>query len=227
MIHIDHGHVRLPIGEDAISLGHAAGSSNDEEAVVQRLLYEIDHQRSVVKDQGASRLGLACAGVAFDHHSAFIVLCDVLCLAPSRWQERSLSAVIADPRISPPDGGLMSIVAGVLVALVAALHLWFLVLEMLLWQKPIGMRTFGLTPERAELTAALAANQGLYNGFLAAGLVVGMVATQPSAFHFKLFFLVCVIVAGLFGAATVSRRILIVQALPAALALVAVLAAGG
>ncbi len=121
----------------------------------------------------------------------------------------------------------MSIVAGVLVALVAALHLWFLVLEMLLWQKPIGMRIFGLTPERAELTAALAANQGLYNGFLVAGLVVGMVATQPSAFHFKLFFLVCVIVAGLFGAATVSRRILIVQALPAALALVAVLAAGG
>ena len=77
----------------------------------------------------------------------------------------------------------MSIVAGVLVALVAALHLWFLVLEMLLWQKPIGMRTFGLTPERAELTAALAANQGLYNGFLVAGLVVGMVATQPSAFQ--------------------------------------------
>lgn len=73
---------------------------------------------------------------------------------------------------------------------------------MLLWRKPLGMRTFGLTPERAELTASLAANQGLYNGFLAAGLAVGLVAPQPTAFHFKLFFLTCVIIAGLFGAAT-------------------------
>ena len=88
----EDGHVRLPIGEDAISLGHAAGSSNDEEAVVQRHLYEIDHKRSVVKDQGASR-----------HNSAFIVLCDVLCPALSPGSKRrSLSAVIADPRISPP-----------------------------------------------------------------------------------------------------------------------------
>lgn len=120
----------------------------------------------------------------------------------------------------------MSIVASVLVALVAVLHVWFLVLEMLLWRKPLGMRTFALTPERAELTASLAANQGLYNGFLAAGLAVGLVAPQPTAFHFKLFFLTCVIIAGLFGAATVSRRILLIQALPAALALVAVLLAG-
>ncbi|MBA2570547.1 MAG: DUF1304 domain-containing protein [Chloroflexi bacterium] len=121
----------------------------------------------------------------------------------------------------------MSIVAAVLIALVAALHVWFLVLEMILWQKPLGMRTFGLTAERAELTATLAANQGLYNGFLAAGLLVGLIAPQPTAFHFKLFFLACVIVAGVFGAATVSRRILLIQALPGALALGAVLLAGG
>lgn len=120
----------------------------------------------------------------------------------------------------------MSIVAAVLVALVAAIHVWFLILEMVLWQKPLGLRTFRLTPDRSALTATLAANQGLYNGFLAAGLVVGLVAPQPSAFHFKLFFLACVIVAGLFGAATVSRRILLIQALPAALALAAVLIAG-
>ncbi len=120
----------------------------------------------------------------------------------------------------------MSVVASVLVAIVAVLHVWFLILEMVLWRKPLGMRTFDLTPERAELTATLAANQGLYNGFLAAGLVVGLVAPQPTAFHFKLFFLACVIVAGLFGAVTVSRRILLVQAFPAALALGAVLLVG-
>jgi len=120
----------------------------------------------------------------------------------------------------------MPIVASVLVAIVAILHVWFLVLEMVLWRKPLGMRTFGLTPEHAEITASLAANQGLYNGFLAAGLMVGLVAAEPTAFHFKLFFLVCVIVAGIFGAATVSRRILLVQALPATLALGAVLIAG-
>lgn len=120
----------------------------------------------------------------------------------------------------------MPIIASLLVALVALIHVWFLVLEMVLWRKPLGMRTFHLTPERAELTAVLAANQGLYNGFLAAGLAIGLIAPQPTAFHFKLFFLVCVVVAGLFGAVTVSRRILLIQALPAALALAAVLLAG-
>jgi putative membrane protein len=88
------------------------------------------------------------------------------------------------------------------------------------------MRTFQLTPEQAKLTATLAANQGLYNGFLAAGLVVGLLAPRPTAFHSKLFFLGCVIAAGLFGAVTVSRRILLIQALPAALALGAVLLTG-
>ena len=120
----------------------------------------------------------------------------------------------------------MSIIAAVLVAIVAALHVWFLVLEMFLWRRPIGLRTFGMTATQAETTAVLAANQGLYNGFLAAGLVVGLIAAEPTAFYFRLFFLGCVIVAGVFGAATVSRRILVVQAAPAAVALVAVLIAG-
>jgi putative membrane protein len=83
-----------------------------------------------------------------------------------------------------------------------------------------------MTAAQAEATAVLAANQGLYNGFLAAGLIVGLIAAEPTAFYFRLFFLACVIVAGLYGAATVSRRILFVQAAPAAVALVAVLIAG-
>ena len=101
-----------------------------------------------------------------------------------------------------------------------------LVLEMVLWRRPLGLRTFGMTAEQAETTAVLAANQGLYNGFLAAGLVAGLVIAEPSAYYFRLFFLACVIVAGIFGALTVSRRILFVQALPAVIALLAVVAAG-
>ena len=120
----------------------------------------------------------------------------------------------------------MSIVAEVLVAVVAVLHAWFLVLEMALWRKPLGLRTFRMTTQQAESTAVLAANQGLYNGFLAAGLLVGLVLPNPTGFDFKVFFLGCVIVAGIFGALTVSRRILFIQALPAAVALVAVLIAG-
>ncbi len=117
----------------------------------------------------------------------------------------------------------MTIVAAVLIAITAVLHASFLVLEMFLWQKPRGMRTFRLTPEAAKATATLAANQGLYNGFLAAGLVWGLVAPDPVIFQVRVFFLACVIVAGVYGAATVQRGILFVQALPAALALVAVL----
>ena len=120
----------------------------------------------------------------------------------------------------------MQLVAAVLVAIVALLHLWFLVLEMVLWRRPLGLRTFRMTPEVARTTATLAANQGLYNGFLAAGLLLTLVAPEPAAFHGRLFLLGCVIVAGVYGAATVSRRILLVQALPAALALAAVVAAG-
>ncbi|WP_298883282.1 DUF1304 domain-containing protein [uncultured Bradyrhizobium sp.] len=113
-------------------------------------------------------------------------------------------------------------IANILVALVAALHAYFLILEMFLWDKPLGLKTFRNTPEKAEITKVLAANQGLYNGFLAAGLIWGLVHGNPAfAFQIKVFFLLCVIVAGAYGAATVSTRILIVQALPAAIALVA------
>ena len=114
----------------------------------------------------------------------------------------------------------MSAIANALVALVAALHVYFLILEMFLWTKPLGLRIFRNSPEKAADSAVLAANQGLYNGFLAAGLVWGLV--QPNitfAFQFKVFFLACVIAAGIYGAATVSRRILLVQAAPAAIAL--------
>lgn len=113
----------------------------------------------------------------------------------------------------------MTLAANVVVALVAALHVYILVLEMFLWTKPAGRRAFGLTAEAAESSKVLAANQGLYNGFLAAGLFWGL--AQGEAGHsFKVFFLLCVLVAGLYGAATASRRILFVQAAPALLGLV-------
>jgi putative membrane protein len=112
-------------------------------------------------------------------------------------------------------------IANLLVALVAALHVYFLVLEMFLWTKPLGLKTFRNSPEKAQESAVLAANQGLYNGFLAAGLLWGLIQPVPAfAFQIKVFFLLCVIVAGAYGAATVSRRILYVQAAPAALALI-------
>jgi putative membrane protein len=107
----------------------------------------------------------------------------------------------------------------VLTALVALLHLGFLILEMFLWRTPRGRAVFGTTPEFAEESAPLAANQGLYNGFLAAGLVWSLLAPQPTAHQAQIFFLSCVIVAGLYGALTVSRRILYVQAAPAVAAL--------
>ena len=117
----------------------------------------------------------------------------------------------------------MNLIANGLVALVAALHVYFLILEMFLWTRPRGLKTFGNSLEKATESAVLAANQGLYNGFLAAGLVWGLVHGVPAfALQIKTFFLVCVIVAGVYGAVTVSRKILFVQALPAALALIAV-----
>ena len=115
-----------------------------------------------------------------------------------------------------------------LVAIVAAIHVYILVLEMLLWTRPFGRRVFGTTAEFAAESKVLAANQGLYNGFLAAGLVWGLIWAQTSAgagHAVQVFFLGCVIVAGVFGAATAGIRILFVQALPAALALAAVLIA--
>ena len=116
----------------------------------------------------------------------------------------------------------MSTLANLVVALVAGLHLYFLVLEMFLWEKPIGLRTFRLTREQAAASKTLAANQGLYNGFLAAGLIWGLVLGADGT-AVKVFFLTCVLVAGVYGAATVHRRILVVQALPAALGLLLLL----
>ncbi|WP_329491460.1 DUF1304 domain-containing protein [Kitasatospora sp. NBC_01246] len=120
----------------------------------------------------------------------------------------------------------MGIVASTLVGLVAALHGYILVLEMFLWERAPGRKLSGFDPETARATAPLAANQGLYNGFLAAGLVWGLIAADPTGFRVQVFFLSCVVVAGLYGAATANRRILFAQALPGALALAAVLVAG-
>ncbi|WP_411102785.1 DUF1304 domain-containing protein [Streptomyces sp. cmx-4-9] len=116
----------------------------------------------------------------------------------------------------------MHTLAYVLIGVVAALHACFLVLEMFLWQRPPGRALSGFDADTARRTAPLAANQGLYNGFLAAGLVWSLVTGSLAT---QVFFLVCVIVAGVFGAATANRRILLVQALPAALALGAALSA--
>ena len=119
----------------------------------------------------------------------------------------------------------MGLVADIAVGLVAALHFGFLVLEMFLWTRPVGQRVFGLPRDVMASSAALAANQGLYNGFLAAGLVWGLLA-GPAGFAPKVFFLSCVVVAGVYGAATARRSILWVQGLPGALALLLVLVAG-
>lgn len=114
--------------------------------------------------------------------------------------------------------------ATTLIALIALLHLYIMVLEMVLWTGPRGQRAFGITAAYAESTKALAANQGLYNGFLAAGLIWALIAGPAAAGHSPaLYFLACVLVAGLFGAATANRRILFIQAIPAALGLLAVL----
>jgi putative membrane protein len=115
----------------------------------------------------------------------------------------------------------MHLVTQILIALVALLHLYFLALEMFFWDKPLGRRVFNLTPEFAAASKTLAANQGLYNGFLAAGLIWGLIVGGHEGFHIALFFLACVIVAGIYGALTVNKRIFFFQALPALLALVA------
>ena len=106
----------------------------------------------------------------------------------------------------------MSYIANCLVALVAALHIYFLTLEMFLWTKPMGLKTFGNTLAKAQDSAVLAANQGLYNGFLAAGLIWGLLHPDAAfGFQIKVFFLACVIVAGLYGGYSVSKRIIMVQ----------------
>jgi putative membrane protein len=113
----------------------------------------------------------------------------------------------------------MSLILTLLCVLIALEHVGFLVLEMFLWRKPYGLKTFGMTPQVAESSAALAANQGLYNGFLAAGLVWSLLASDSMGMQLKLFFLGCVLVAGIYGGFTAKRSILIVQALPAAIGL--------
>jgi putative membrane protein len=120
----------------------------------------------------------------------------------------------------------MEIAANVFVVLVAVLHLYFLVLEMFFWKKPLGRRVFGLSRELAQATAGLAANQGLYNGFLAAGLIWGL-TLGAEGLAIRVFFLICVIVAGVFGAATANKKILWVQALPGAIALALTLLSRG
>jgi putative membrane protein len=116
----------------------------------------------------------------------------------------------------------MSLAANIVIGLIALMHLWFLVLEMFLWTRPSGLQAFHMTLEFAKQTKAMAANQGLYNGFLAAGLAWGLYL-GGSGFAIKTFFLICVLVAGVFGGLTASRKILLIQALPASIGLVLLL----
>ena len=113
----------------------------------------------------------------------------------------------------------MLTIANILIGVIAFLHIYILVLEMFLWDKPIGLRAFGQTQAAATASKVLAANQGLYNGFLAAGLFWGLSLGDAGA-SVKVFFLCCVLVAGLYGAATANRKILFIQAIPAAIALI-------
>jgi putative membrane protein len=118
----------------------------------------------------------------------------------------------------------MSIVAAVLVALVALLHVYILILEMFLWTSPRGQKAFGTTPEFAQQTKVLAANQGLYNGFLAAGLIWSILHPLPEfGWQIAMFFLACIAVAGIYGAATASRKIIFIQTVPAVIAMLAVI----
>lgn len=118
----------------------------------------------------------------------------------------------------------MTIISAVLVGLVALIHIYILVLEMFLWAGPRGQKAFGLTPEFAAQTKVLAANQGLYNGFLAAGLIWGIFhPVREFGWQVEMFFLACVAVAGIYGAATSSRKILFVQTVPAVIAMIAVM----
>jgi putative membrane protein len=124
----------------------------------------------------------------------------------------------------PPGLTMLNQVANVFVALMALLHVYILVLEMFLWTTKRGRRAFGTTPEFAEASKVLAANQGLYNGFLAAGLVWGL-WLGPVGYGVKLFFLGCIVVAGLYGGFTATRKILFIQAIPAAISICFVLLA--
>jgi putative membrane protein len=120
--------------------------------------------------------------------------------------------------------GSMSLIAKVLVGLIAVEHIYILCLEMFLWTTPRTRKSFGMTEQAAQDTKVLAANQGLYNGFLAAGLIWSLVAGPELGRPLALFFVACVLVAGIYGGFTATRRIFLIQALPALIALVAVLA---
>ena len=113
---------------------------------------------------------------------------------------------------------MMKLSADIVIALIAILHIYILILEMFLWDKPRGIKAFGLTQDFATQTKTMAANQGLYNGFLAAGLLWGL-SLGHAGFQLKVFFLLCIFIAGIYGAATSSRKILFIQAVPAAIAL--------
>ncbi len=115
----------------------------------------------------------------------------------------------------------MPIISDLLVGLVALLHCMFLILEMFLWDKPIGLKVFGNSPDKARITKVLAANQGLYNGFLVAGLGWGLLQ-GAAGYEIKVFFLLCVIIAGIYGAVSASKKILYIQALPGLIALISV-----
>lgn len=117
----------------------------------------------------------------------------------------------------------MSTIASIVITIIALMHVWFLILEMFLWDKPAGRRAFGLTAEFAAQSKVLAANQGLYNGFLAAGLVWGLILGGSEGTHVKIFFLACILLAGLYGGFTATRKVLWIQALPAAIGLALVL----
>lgn len=121
----------------------------------------------------------------------------------------------------------MQILSSILAFIVALEHIYIMVLEMFLWTQPRTLKIFGISPNHAQIMQVMAANQGLYNGFLAAGLLVGVVATHPDvAYAFKAFFLLCVVIAGVYGGATVKPRIAMVQGGPAFIALVVTLLAG-
>lgn len=138
---------------------------------------------------------------------------------------RSADRACYSPATTAFEGEPVSVVANILVLVVAAIHVYILVLEMFLWRTERGRRSFGTDQAFADQSATLAANQGLYNGILAAGLVWGVIAADPVGFQVKLFFLAAVAIAGIYGAATVNRRILFVQTVPAVIALAAVLIA--
>ena len=134
-----------------------------------------------------------------------------------------MGELMQDAHAALPPSDAMHIAAALVTALVAALHVYFLVLEMFLWTKPAGRKAFGLSAEQAEATKVLAANQGLYNGFLAAGLLWSLTLGDAGK-AVNLFFLGCVLVAGVYGAMTASRKILFIQGLPAAIGLALVMA---